>query len=303
MKDNIKGIIYIGVLIFIVIFIFNIIDNKSKIVSNSSINNYLINNFDYANLINNKKVLKINFDLKHIIEYNSNKITFNKSFENNRTITVVKENDNSIISNPLVYIYNTHNKEKYYYSKTEPYNIVPTVVTTSYMLKESLKKYNINSIVEERSIIDILNKNKWNYASSYRVSRGFLNDVRKKHPSIKYFIDIHRDSVKKDISTITINNKTYARVLFILGLENKNYKDNQVMIEYINNELNKEYPKLSRGIYKKQGKGVNGIYNQDFSKNCILIEFGGEENTILEVYNTVEVVSKIISKYIGDNNE
>ena len=75
------------------------------------------------------------------------------------------------------------------------------------------------------------------------------------------------------------------------------------LMEKINNEINKKYPTLSRGIYKKQGPGVNGVYNQDFSSNCILIEFGGQYNTIDEVYNTVEVLSKILANYMGEDNE
>ena len=45
------------------------------------------------------------------------------------------------------------------------------------------------------------------------------------------------------------------------------------------------------------------MYNQDFSSNCILIEFGGNKNTIDEVYNTVIALGEIISNYIGDTFE
>ena len=176
-------------------------------------------------------------------------------------------------------------------------------MTTSYMLKEQLEKYDIFSIVEESSVNNVLNKNKWRYGYSYKVTRTFLEEASKKNPSLKFYIDVHRDSVSKKISTVEINGKTYAKIMLLLGLENKKYNDNLKMIEYINNEVNKRYPGLSRGIYKKSGPGVNGVYNQDFSKNCILIEFGGQYNTLNEVYNTVEVVAKILSEYIGDYNE
>ena len=52
---------------------------------------------------------------------------------------------------------------------------------------------------------------------------------------------------------------------------------------------------------KKTGINVNGIYNQDINNNCILIEVGGVENTIEEVYNTMDAISNILYKYIkGD---
>ena len=176
-------------------------------------------------------------------------------------------------------------------------------MTTSYMLKEKLSEYNIESIVEESSVNEVLKKNNWKYASSYKVTRTFLEKAKKEYPSLKFYIDVHRDSVKRSITTKEINNVSYARVMFILGLENENYEKNSKVIEYLNNEIEKKYPGLSRGIYKKKGPGVNGVYNQDFSENCILIEFGGSYNTIDEVYNTVEAIGQILGKYIGDLDE
>lgn len=38
---------------------------------------------------------------------------------------------------------------------------------------------------------------------------------------------------------------------------------------------------------------------QNLSPNCILIEVGGNENTIEEVYNTIEVLADILNKYIS----
>ena len=43
----------------------------------------------------------------------------------------------------------------------------------------------------------------------------------------------------------------------------------------LENWLNENYKGISRGIYRKKGKGVNGVYNQDFSSYCFLIEVGG----------------------------
>ena len=70
------------------------------------------------------------------------------------------------------------------------------------IILSKLKKYDISSLVEEGSIKDILDTNNWNYASSYKVSRMYLENAKKNNPSLKYFIDIHRDSVNKNISTV-----------------------------------------------------------------------------------------------------
>ena len=202
---------------------------------------------------------------------------------------------------PVVYIYNTHQTEKY--SSTKEININYTVIDASFYLQEKLKGYGIDSLVETMSVQDILNSNNWNYASSYRVSRMFMEKRKKDNDKLKYFFDIHRDSVKKELSTIVINGKKYAKTMFLLGLDNKNYMDNEKNIIKLENWLNKNYKGLSRGIYRKQGKGVNGVYNQDFSDNCFLIEVGGEENNYEEVTNTLDVIAQMIRDFLGGKIE
>lgn len=262
---------------------------------------YVSNNFNYIKS-STKNVNVNNFKFDNIINYEYKNIAFEKSKSTISKEEKVIKNEKDIEA-PIVYIYNTHQKEEYKVEKNEPYNITPTVLTTSYMLEEQFLKHGIKSIVEESSVSEVLNKNKWKYASSYKVTKTFLKNAKEKNPSLKFYIDVHRDSVGYNITTKTIGNKNYARVMFLIGLENKNYEENLKVTESINNEVEKKYPGLSRGIYKKKGKGVNGVYNQDFSSNCILIEFGGNKNTIDEVYNTVVVLSEIISNYIGDELE
>ena len=63
------------------------------------------------------------------------------------------------------------------------------------------------------------------------------------------------------------------------------------------------YPTLSRGIYKKSGVGVNGIYNQDYSKYVFLFEIGGVENNISEVNNTIKALSEVLVKYIKNEGD
>lgn len=124
-----------------------------------------------------------------------------------------------------------------------------------------------------------------------------LNSISK-YSSLEYFIDIHRDSVSKNVSTINIDNKSYARILFVVGLEHSNYQENLDNVNKINALSEKYYPGLSRGIYKKSGSSVNGIYNQDIDSNVILIEIGAVDNNIEEVFNTLEALSNILYFYI-----
>ena len=89
--------------------------------------------------------------------------------------------------------------------------------------------------------------------------------------------------------------------MFVLGLENPNYQENKKVMEEMNNYLNIHYPGISRGIYEKKGQDVNGIYNQDFDKNVLLIEVGGIENKREEVYNSTEIIALMLYHIFGDN--
>lgn len=200
----------------------------------------------------------------------------------------------------LVYIYNTHDEEEYQSSYLNAYNIKANVKVAAYYLQEKLKDLGVNSIVEEQSIRSILQKNNWIYKYSYNASRILLEEAKEKYPKVKLYIDLHRDSSVKEKTTVTMDNKNYAKVMFLVGLEHDNYEENLKETTKFNNILENDYPFLVRGIYKKSGPGVNGIYNQDFSKEVILIELGGQYNTIEEVSNTIDLLAKVIDQYLEE---
>lgn len=203
-----------------------------------------------------------------------------------------------VSSSPQVYIYNTHQTESYSMKTLEPYNITPSVMMASYLMKEHFQKEGIETIVEETNISDYMKEQGYQYAESYVASRTFVESILKKYPDLKLIIDLHRDAIPHDSSTITIGEKNYAKVLFIVGMNNPNYQANLSLAQSISDLINQSYPKLSRGIMSKSGSNVNGLYNQDLNGNMILLELGANENTIDEVQNTVEAIVPIISAYL-----
>ena len=284
-------------------------DNSNYVKDKSNIEPFtklvsFIANIDFTEPItlidNNYKIERMSStdeNKMEIIEYKDNDEL--DELPSNNYKEDIKEEE---ITRPIVYIYNTHQSEEYAKGGNDQ-DTNPTVMTASYMLREQFNKNSIPSIVEENDILEVLRVNNWNYASSYKVSRMMMESAKEKDESLKYFIDLHRDSVSKSISTTEINGEKYAKILFIVGLENTNYEENLTLTNKLNNMINEKYPGLSRGIYKKKGPGVNGVYNQDFSPNTILIEIGGQDNTIDEVNNTIIAVSEILIDYIkGDIN-
>lgn len=205
---------------------------------------------------------------------------------------------------PNVYIYNTHQTEKYAYNKVNSYNLDYDVYFASFILKSYLNGFGILSTVEDEKVSKVLSDKGLTYKDSYLASRFLLEKAKEKNNDLKYFIDLHRDSATYEMTTCKYYGKSYAKILFVLGMEFEGYGENEKMINYLNEKLKSINPCLSRGVSKKSGKGVNGIYNEDFDKNLILIEVGGQYNNIIEVSNTLEIFAKILSLYINeDSNE
>lgn len=202
---------------------------------------------------------------------------------------------------PIVYIYNTHQTENYKYEKISSYNIEYSVMFASYILEEYLEHNGINTLVETNLISNILKKNNFTYADSYKASRMLLEKSFKENDSLKYFIDIHRDSIDYNSTTCDIDGKKYAKILFVIGKDNPNYQKNNEFATKLDERLKRISPCISRGIMQKSGTGVNGIYNQDFNPNTILIELGGKDNTIDEVNSTIKILSSVLTEYIKED--
>ena len=207
----------------------------------------------------------------------------------------VKESVNA----PRVYIYNTHQLEGYSMKNLEAYNITPNVMMASYLLREKLKEKNIEALVEETNVNEYMATNNWQIKDPYQVTKTLMTQTLTSYPDLDLLIDLHRDAVTKDASTIEIQGTAYAKILFVVGLDHDNYQKNLDLATKINDMVNQKYPNLSRGILKKQGSSVNGIYNQDVSPKAILIECGGYENTIDEVSNTIVALADVLSEYLG----
>lgn len=319
-KKSFKFIFLLLLAYFIFSYTFYNSFKNNKNIANEEFINFLLNNGN-ANFTTEYKLPKvinktINYILKiditkpytlfneNIIGYTEEEKDDYSNLEELKQISYYIEDPNKVdIENPLVYIYNSHQLENYNAENLSIYGITPNVLMASYLLKEKLNENGISSIVEDTNLTEFLELNNWNHASSYKASRIFMLDKQNTYKSLKYYIDIHRDSVGKSLSTKEINGKSYARILFVIGLEHKNYQKNLDLAENINTLFDKYYPGLSRGILKKEGQNVNGIYNQDISSGAMLIEVGGVDNNIDEVLNTINAISDILTKYIGENEK
>lgn len=206
------------------------------------------------------------------------------------------------VDKPIVYIYNSHQTEEYSSSNPLDYSVKPNVMIASYVMKEYMNNNGIPAIVETANIKDFLKNNGLKYNKSYVASKYYIEQALNKYDSIEYLIDLHRDSATIDKTLYEQDGKSYARILFVVGMEHDGYESNLNLATTLNERIKAKYPGISRGISKKSGSNVNGIYNQDMSENAMLIEIGGVDNEIEEVYNTINAISEIIVEYIKEQN-
>jgi stage II sporulation protein P len=153
------------------------------------------------------------------------------------------------------------------------------------------------------NVTEELKKKNWNYNNSYNLSRELVQEAMASEESIRYLIDIHRDSQPKNITTIDIDGKSYARLFFVVGKENPNYGANLDLAKHLNQKLEEKYPGLSRGVFVKDKDDGNGVYNQDMSNNSLLLEFGGVDNNNEELNLSIEAFAEVFSEYYWKTGE
>lgn len=307
LRNGIKSQFFKLILIVIIIIISFIITFKVlydkidlKVDNNTYIDFLVKDTFSNYNLSDIKRLSSTEFLLKY--SFGIEKVNTGTNIDI-ITPVIKEESTTKNTQKPIVYIFNTHQTEGYNSKFLENFNINNTVYLGSYILAEYLSDLGVSTIVEENSIVDVLNTNGWKYGYSYKASRILLENAYKKNPSLDFFIDLHRDAASYDRTLTEIDGKKYAKILFVVGLEHENYESNLQLAKNLNERIKKKAPTLSRGVLEKKGPGVNGKYNQDFNKNTILIEVGGQYNYIEEVNNTLKIIAQVIYEYLEDEKE
>lgn len=205
----------------------------------------------------------------------------------------------------VVYIYHSHSYESYLpllqnvqspNDATSNNNLVNVVGVGSQLLKD-LEAKGIGAEQSTMNVAQKLHDKGWDTNNAYQLSRGVVQEAMASDHDLKFFIDIHRDSARRNKTTVTINNKSYARLDFIVGEGNPNFKQNLELAKQLHAAVEKKYPGLSRGVFSKDKSIGNGVYNQDLSPRAILIEVGGVDNNIEELDNAVEAFANVFSEY------
>ncbi|TDK61761.1 stage II sporulation protein P [Bacillus salipaludis] len=210
-----------------------------------------------------------------------------------------------------VFIYNTHNLESYLpllKNTSNPNQAISSdprasVVGLGKELTFELVQKGISAYHDTTNVNAELLKKGLKYSSSYEISHQVVQAAVSNNPNIKYFIDIHRDSSRKNLTTKVINGESYAKISFIVGRENKNYKENEAFTKKLYNAVEQKYPGLCRGVFEKSQFEGNGVYNQDISNRAILVEVGGVDNNLDELDRTISAFGEVFADVYWEENK
>lgn len=214
-----------------------------------------------------------------------------------------KEDKHHDLTEKVVFLYSSHNRESFLPhlpEETEPdraYHKEVNITKVSEKLAEKLEDQKIGAVFDRTDITTILHDKGWTYGKSYDASRPVVQSALTEHEQVQYVFDIHRDSLPYDKTTLEVDDTGYATFLFVIGAENKQYEKNLKLATDLHYLLEEKTPGISRGVITKEGPKSNGVYNQDLLENSILIEVGGYDNDLEEMYRSIDIFADIFSEY------
>lgn len=270
MKDTFK-ILFKLILLFLILY-FPIFHGSHEIFSNLNFalftqNKYMetikINEFNMMNMVPKEEIPYREIDIEPI----------DKVVEIPKTETKKKR----------IYIYSTHQKEAY--------KDMNNVMDASIVLQNKLIESGYEVIVENRNFPKELNDLGYDYSKSYLISRSAIQDSLVKYQGFDLIIDFHRDSIPRSTATVESNNKVYAKMMIVLGGLSSYFDINYEVAKTLSDKTNQIEKGIMKNILVRES-----YYNQDLSKNMLLIEVGSDENYYSEVLNSIDVLSKSIAE-------
>lgn len=178
-----------------------------------------------------------------------------------------------------VYIYNTHQSEAYASGET--------VMDAAAILGNALEEKGVHVVLETADFGAYANSMGWDYNQSYAVSYAYLNDALVNYGGFDLIIDLHRDAIPREASYITQGDKTYAKLMPVIGGLSENATTISNRASTLSDIMNAKVNGIMRSAMTREA-----WYNQQVSDKTILIECGGDVNPFEEVKNSMSVLAE-----------
>ncbi|MBU3180882.1 stage II sporulation protein P [Clostridium psychrophilum] len=268
----------------------NVIDNTMSVIKCFSNESQSANNEDVS-------INSFNLNNKDVID---SKTKVNNS---NVNATLYDPDLKGILNNakPRVLIYHSHTNEAYATSDKDKSKTdrsgdqTRNVVAVGDVITNSLEKNYGISVIHDKNVND-----KPNYDKAYQNSGATLAKYIKKYGKFDLVIDLHRDSVVNKNEELTkINGQDVAQFMFVVTRQNPKYAKQKKLVDSMIGISNKLFSGLiNKAPILYHDYGIN-FYNQGQSDNAMLIEVGTYTNSIFEVKNTGNYLSRIIAEQLN----
>lgn len=200
---------------------------------------------------------------------------------------------------PEVLLYSSHTTEAYTgdvdVDSTKAYDsdVTKNIIGVGALIEKELEEYYGISVIHDKTVYCT------DFNSSYKKSRAGVQSYLDKYGDFKVIVDLHRDAgPTKERVTTNVNGENVAKLLFPTGKNNPNYSETQALISRMNEDIKKFFPGLHRGVLERN-RATSNSYNQDLSKNAVLIEVGADKNTVDEAMNTAKYVARLIAEEVN----
>lgn len=203
---------------------------------------------------------------------------------------------------PKVLIYHTHTTEAYLKNASEIDKNLPS--------RLSDQRYNVLAVGDEltkllkQEGIGVIHNGTNHLAQgdigAYARSLDTITNILKGNPSIAMTLDIHRDGLgetQKLRSVIDVKGKKSAKLMFVVGtnynLAHPNWKENLKLALKLQKYLEDNYPGITRPTYISANR-----YNEHVTNGSLIVEVGGDGNTVDEATESMNYLAKAIGEVI-----
>ena len=211
---------------------------------------------------------------------------------------------------PQVLIYHTHTSESYLTYDTGYFyeSFFPRSTEQSENVcavgKEIARQLNAAGI---RTIHDTTLHDYPSYRGAYDRSLATIEEYLKKYPSIKVVLDIHRDGIGTDTEkykpVFTAEGRQGAQMMILAGYnydgceEFEDWEYNLRFALRIQEKAAAMYPGMARPV-----NFSDFMYNMNVNTGSLLIEIGGESNTLEEARYTGYLLGKVLCQVLKPEN-
>ena len=204
------------------------------------------------------------------------------------TVSTLNDNlktDEFINNGKRIYLYNTHQYETYAGGES--------VIDATHELASQLRTMGYEVDVETADFQAYMIANDLERGAYYSVSKIFLEDRLIESGPYDLVIDVHRDAANKNITTHYYNDKTYAKLMFVIGTLSGNSETTESLSRILMNNLETMVPGVTRNVFYRQA-----YFNQQIASNVVLVEVGAQYNIYDEVKNSINILAQAIDQYL-----